>query len=453
MTIMLTRELACRASALSSATLPADILERASQCMLDWAGVALAAQGEPLVSILHNALALEGGTGDASLVGRAGRYPASRAAFFNGAAGHALDYDDVSLVGHPTAPLAPVVLALGEKLGKGGADIVAAFVAGYETQTRIALFMGPSHYASGWHSTATFGAFGAAAAAANLLGLDELRTRHALGLAGTQAAGLKAVFGSMAKPLHAGHAAEVGLRAALFAAAGFTSSPDILEAPQGFGATQSNETSVDAALADPPDGFHLRGNLFKYHAACYLTHSTIEALRELGEKGLDARDVAEIELSVSPTHLGVCNIAAPTDGLQAKFSLRQIAAMVLAGIDTANPASFNDRVARRADLARLRGLVFVKASSEGTSARVTVRRTDGSKLSATRDVAVPEQNLAVQRIRLEAKFRAIVDPSFDVDAIIGALSQFAGLDTVRPLMALLGRAVTPTGVTARPASD
>src|SRR5208282_5374636 len=162
-----------------------------------------------------------------------------------------------------------------------GREVVAAFVAGYEIACRIGMALRPGHYNLGFHSTATVGSFGAAAACARLLGLDAETTATALGIAGTQAAGLKSQFGTMCKPLHAGKAAYHGLLAARLAARGFTARPDILECAQGFARTHSPDFNPERALATPPGGFHLRNNLFKYHAACYLTHAPIETARKL----------------------------------------------------------------------------------------------------------------------------------------------------------------------------
>src|SRR6185437_14670616 len=158
------------------------------------------------------------------------------------------------------------------------------FVAGYETICRVGVAVAPGHYALGFHATATAGSFGAAAACARLLELDPARTAMALGIAATQAAGLKSMFGTMCKPLHAGKAAENGLLAARLAARGFTSRADAIECAQGFAATHGPDFHAQAALADPPGGYYLRGNLFKYHAACYLAHAPIECARAIAAR-------------------------------------------------------------------------------------------------------------------------------------------------------------------------
>ncbi len=171
--------------------------------MLDWFGVALAGLREPLSGILVRELVF-GDRGDATLVGHAQRASVLDAALNNGASSHALDFDDTHTLmsGHPSAPVVPAALALAERDGRDGASFLAAFVVGAELECRLGALLNPGHYAAGFHATGTPGTFGAAAAAAHLLALDDGQWRNAIGLAGTQAAGLKSGFGTMAKPLH-----------------------------------------------------------------------------------------------------------------------------------------------------------------------------------------------------------------------------------------------------------
>ena len=260
--------------------------------------------------------------------------------------------------GHPSAPVLPALLALVESEGARGPDLLAALVAGIELECRLGALLGPGHYAAGFHATATLGAFGAAAACARLLDLDEERWLHAMGIAGTQAAGLKSAFGSMTKPLHAGRAAETGLLAALLARGGFTASPSVLEAPQGFAATHAGGEPTSAALERWTGRFLVRDTLFKYHAACYLTHAAIEASSRLRTRhALAPERIARVEVRVDPSLLAVCNVAEPRTGLEGKFSLRATTAMALLGDDTADPATFT--AARMSDprLVRLRDAI------------------------------------------------------------------------------------------------
>jgi 2-methylcitrate dehydratase PrpD len=388
---------------------PLEALTVAKQCLLDWFGVTLAARREPLVEILANEFAPIDEPSGCTLIGLGRRASRDHAVLINGAMGHALDFDDVIIImGHPTAPVAPVVLAVSEELGASGAQALAAFIAGVEAECRVARLVGPSHYAAGWHGTATFGSFGAATAAAHLLALDQEKLLHALGLAGTQAAGLKSVFGTMSKPLHAGKAAQNGLLAARLAARGFTSDTDILGSRQGFAATQSTTVNVRAAFA-PRALPYVVDALFKYHAACYLTHNTIEAANELrGKAKFRAEDVDSVTVRVQPVHMGVCNIEAPRTGLECKFSLRMTCSLALAGEDTFDDSLFCDATAARNDLVALQQRIKVEPTAPGRGSIVQVQLKDGRQLTCTADVAIPVRDLPSQQKKLEHKFRHLV---------------------------------------------
>src|SRR6516162_4689620 len=243
----LTRALAERAIALCYDELPAPVRELAEQCILDYLGVAIAGSQDPLVRILLDEMAETGGSPQSSIIGHSARLPVLSAALVNGSAAHALDYDDVNMAmpGHPSVAILPGLLALAELKESSGTEVITAFVAGYETSCRIGAALQPGHYALGFHSTGTVGCFGAAAACARLLGLDAEATAMALGIAGTQAAGLKSQFGTMCKPFHAGKAAENGLLSARLAIRGFSSRADLLECEQGFAATHGPDFSPE----------------------------------------------------------------------------------------------------------------------------------------------------------------------------------------------------------------
>jgi 2-methylcitrate dehydratase PrpD len=302
---------------------------------------------------------------------------------------------------------------MAERLRLDGRRIVEAFAAGFETECRIGQLMGPSHYQHGWHNTATLGTMGAAAAICNLLRLDAATTAQALGIAATQAAGLKSVFGTMCKPLHAGRAAANGLFAARLAARGFTSHPAILDVAQGFAATQSQSPRPDAALADPPGGFWLPQTLFKYHAACYLTHSSIEASGMIrSQRGLQAEAIDRVVVKVDPGHLKVCNIETPRTGLEVKFSLRATNALALLGADTADDGLYTDPTAGRADVIALRDRIEIqtwKAPSH-TLSEVVVHLKDGTVLRQAHDVGIPMTDLAAQGEKLTHKFAVLAEP-------------------------------------------
>ncbi len=287
----------------------------AKQCLLDWIGVAMAARDEPLVKILVSEFADEIQKQECSLVGYPQRVSAATAAFINGAMSHALDFDDVITgMGHPTAPVAPAALAVGKSLNASGRDVLLSFILGVEAETRIGRLVGPSHYADGWHATATLGTFGAATACAKLMNLNKPQLLHAYGLAGTQAAGLKSMFGTMTKPFHPGKSAQNGILAARLGKAGYTSDENVLGSSQGFVATQSRTANVNAMTEDA-DRLVIEDALFKYHAACYMTHDSIEASAALrGEHEFAVDDIADVRVRVRQNHLGVCNIQDPADG-------------------------------------------------------------------------------------------------------------------------------------------
>ncbi len=183
-------------------------------------------------------------------------------------------------------------LALAESVDASGEALLTAFLAGYEFACRAGRLAAPSHYLRGYHATSTVGALGAAVVCSRLLGLDAERTATAVGIAATQAAGLKAMFGTQCKPFHAGMSAQHGVRAASLASRGMESRTDALECKQGFAQVMSADFDPAAALGDP-DVFFIRDNLFKYHAACYGTHSAIESARTLrSEHRIDPADVA-----------------------------------------------------------------------------------------------------------------------------------------------------------------
>ena len=362
------------------------------------------------------------------------------AVLINGAMGHALDFDDVIMpMGHPTVPVAPVVVALAEQRGASGAEALIAFIAGVEAECRIARLLGPSHYAKGWHTTATTGTFGAAAAAARLLGVEGPALTHAFALAGTRAAGLKSCFGTMSKPLHPGKAAQNGLLAARLAARGFTSDEDILASAQGFTATQSTTADPAAALA-PRDAPWVVEALFKYHAACYLTHDSIEAANALRtEENIAPAAIEAVTVRVPAGHLGVCNIQDPATGLECKFSLRMTTALALAGEDTFQDALFSDATARRPDLVRLRDRVAIDPTQTGRGCVVTVRLKDGRTLSRTGDVSQPLRDLSRQQ-KLDRKFRHLATPALgeaDVDRVIELCSSLETLPNLSELIGLV----------------
>ena len=439
-----TRTLATRNAAWTFADVPQDARLLVRHCLLDWISVTLPGAQEPLAHMLAEEAREQGGFPQATVIGHGFATSCRQAALVNGAASHALDFDDVnmSFTGHPSVVLVPALLALAEARGASGAAFMTAFVAGYETLCRIGSAVSPGHYALGFHATGTVGTFGAAAACAHLLQLDADDTAVALGIAATEAAGLKAMFGTMCKPLHAGKASADGMMAAQLAARGFTSRSDAIESLQGFAATHGPDFDPAAGLQEPANGLHLRSNLFKYHAACYGTHAAIEAARHLRERhGLHAGDVRRIVVHAAATCDGVCNIAQPRTGLEAKFSLRHVVAMALSGTDTADMASFSDQTTNDPALTKLRDRVqveLVRECNAMTQSEVVIETTDGATLRQRHDCGIPAGDLAAQQLRLEEKFRAFARPMLDEQACLEVLDLVDRLDELPDLSPLAG---------------
>lgn len=443
-----TRWLADRASAIRLEALPPAAVTIARQCILDWFAVTIPGAAEPAVSLLADELLEDGAAPVASLVGLGRKTSIANAALINGTASHALDFDDVNMaiLGHPTVALLPGLLALAEQTGGTQDDVLTAFVAGYEVVCRTGALMSPGHYDHGFHCTSTVGSVGAAAACARLMGLDAETAAVAYGIAATRASGLKSMFGTMCKPLHAGMAAQNGLIAARLAARGFTSRPDALECAQGLAATQSVDFNPQVAMQESPLDFHIGANLFKYHAACYLTHGAIEAGLALRDRsGASSNAIRSIHIRVPPVADRVCNIAAPSTGLEAKFSLRLTVAMALAGRDTSGIGTYTDDLTRDPELVRLRDLAkieFVEGLPEA-KAEVAITVADGSRFEAVHDAGLPDADLQRQGQKLERKFDALVTPVLAerTGVLRDALTGFGGASPVTEITRLAGDSI------------
>lgn len=411
--------------------LPEDVRELARQCLLDWLGVALAGSRAQLVERLLAQADAEGGHAIATVPGRGRRIAPLQAALVNGTASHVLDYDDVNtgMHGHASAPILGALLPLAQQRRASGSALLAAFVAGYELACRAGQSVSPGHYERGYHATASVGVLGAAAACAHLLQLDPERTAHALGVAATQAAGLRSMFGTECKPLHAGLASQAGLRAAQLAELGIVARADALECRVGWADTLAPAFDPRLAQAEP-ERFHIRDNLFKYHASCYGTHATIECLRRLREQGLQASEVERVIVRGERGQETICNIAEPRTGLEAKFSLRFAAAAALAGSDTADPAFFSAESAADPRIVALRDRVRVELGDgwNMVQSEVVVETRDGRVLREIHDAGVPASDVAAQGARLANKFERLAQPVLGKAAAHSLLALVAGLE-------------------------
>ena len=396
-----------------SEDIPDSALEVMRWSILDWCGVALAGYSEPVSEKLRRLALHDGGREEATIVGSPVKVPVRSAALVNGSTSHALDYDDshFSYVGHPSAAVIPAVLAVSEQRQVDLTRFVEAALIGVEATCRIGQWLGRDHYQAGFHQTATSGCLGAALAVSRLLNLSFDETLHALGLATTRASGLKSQFGTMGKPYNAGIAATNGVEVALLAADGFVSRPDGLECEQGFGPSHHGENYYpDTVLDGLGRRFIFESIQHKFHACCHGLHAAIEALKQArDEHGLSASDIDSVNITTNPRWLKVCNIAEPETGLQAKFSYRQVVAMVMNGQDTSALASYSESACADGHNRQMRNKVNVvdDANLSDTESVVRLVTTSGTELESRYDLEAPLQR-SVREQKVLAKADSLV---------------------------------------------
>lgn len=327
-------ELAGFAAGLRFEHIPAEVLRKAEDLLVDWFASAVAGHGSrPVESIARFTQQMGNAGGPAEVIASRGRNTPYLAAMANAAASHVAEQDDVhnGSVFHPATVVFPAAVAIAQAVGASGRQLLAACVAGYEVGIRVGEFLGRSHYKV-FHTTGTAGTLAAAAAAGNLLGLDAQRMRHAFGSAGTQSAGLWEFLRTAAdsKQLHTAHAAGAGLMAACLAQDGFTGADRIFDGPQGLAAGMSSD-------ADPrklSDGLGVRWataeTSFKYHASCRHTHPAADALAQvMRAHSLKAKDIQRV---VTHVHQGAIDVLGPVVDPatvhQSKFSMGTVLALV-----------------------------------------------------------------------------------------------------------------------------
>jgi len=410
---------------------PEPVVREAERRVLDTVAVGVAGAAPGAAGrVATDAVAGLSGDGPATLFG-GGTAPPHDAALANAVAGHALDWDDVlsAIHVHPSVPVVPAVLAVGERTGASGADALAAYVAGVEAQWYLAAPLTPGHYERGWHATGTWGVFGAAAATASVLGLDAESATHALNLAASTAAGLKRNFGSGAKPFHAGHACAAGVVAASLADAGLDASPDALTGTNGFyDLYRGDDPPGLDALPALGDGWVLRdvGLDTKRYPCCYFAHSPMAAA---ARASADAADAARVDPSAVERVTVEASQAArdalaydrPETGLEAKFSAPHAVACAVVREDVA-PGAFAADGLRDDRVARLRERVAFEVDPDlsygSHAARVRLDLADGRSLARERSVPPGSPDAPLSEADLREKFdRCVAGRVADSDAL------------------------------------
>lgn len=394
---------------------PEWVMEEAKRTLVNVLAISISASVHPSSARLLVWARAEGGAPTTSVIGSDLKTSPSLAALVNGFLAHLQDYDDTHYptVLHPSAPVWPAALAAAEETRASGRDALVAFALGCEVACRIAMSVHPWHYDAGWHITGTVGVLGAAAAAGRLHGLDAEQLSHALGFAGTQAGGVREVFGSDGKALHAGRAASNGVQSAEFARAGMTANPEILAGRRGFWAVLSpdghNEEELVGGLGER---WELRRNGLKPYANGVVSHPIQDGVIALrNEHGLTAEQVERIDLRVSRLVPELMNRAAPSTGLEAKFSFQHCAAAAL--VDGAgHDAQFDlDRVLDPA-IAALRAKVTheVDPALPEHEAYISIALTDGRTVSTHVEHASGSPENPLTNDQLSEKFHALVEP-------------------------------------------
>jgi len=455
------RALANRIADVAFDALPVAASHWAKVAILDTVGCTLAGAGEPCARIVERVTTAGAPTGQCLVFGTNHRVGTLDAALINGTAAHALDFDDCSntLGGHPSAPILPALFALAETRTVDGRAFIAAYVAGWETETRIARGINFHHYEKGWHPTATIGVFGSTAACCHLLGLARDVTATALGLAATFASGLKANFGTMTKPLHVGHASRNGLLAALLASEGFTANAGAIEHKQGFLLVfnGAGNFDADAILRDwgRPWDIVQPGVAIKQYPCCGSTHPAVDAMLALvREHGLTPAMVERVDSWTHPRRLAHTNRPDPQSELDAKFSVQYCLARALldrrVSLEHFEGDTFREP-AIRALLPRIHAAPhpdMSMASTEHFGAEVKAALTDGRVLTAKVSRPLgrgPENPLPVEL--LEAKFLNCAARALPMDAAERLLVLLRGLDSASDIRGVTS-AMTPQAALA-----
>jgi 2-methylcitrate dehydratase PrpD len=427
---------------------PARARERAATAVCDTIGVILAGASEPAARIVRSTITSES-RGNCRIVGTAERASASEAAFANGVAAHALDFDDMCFVSmaHPSCALVPAALAAGELADASGRELLDAYIVGFELECRLGLVMNPRHYhARGWHCTSSIGTLGAAAVAARLLRLSPAAASHAVGIAASLACGFKENLGTMVKPLHAGVAARNGVMAARLAHQGFTASEIALDGPQGYLAVMDSErppADLATVTADLGQRWEIltSGITVKLYPSCAATHPPLDLLLQLVRThGFGADDVETIDVEVDSMTPRLLIYDRPATGLEAKFSMPFCAAAAIVfgqpTIDTFTADQIADaRVQQLLPRVTLRANTSFDAAAPLSQARVTVQLRDGRTLTEQADGARGYPGRLTDA-ELSAKFLGCAERSLSRRAARLALQAWRGIEAAPKITAL-----------------
>lgn len=422
-------------------------LARAKMAFLDCLGCIVAGARTAPAGILHSSIAEFGGLPQASVFGTCIKTSVALAALANGVAGHVEDYDDMiftGLMGHPSVVLVPAAMALGEAHQKSGKDILWSYVLGFEIDTQVGSCINPEHYAAGWHSTSSIGIFGATAAASYLLGLSPQAFACALGIAASNAAGLRKNFGSMAKSFHAGHAAERAVWAATLASKGFSANENVFDGDDGFLSVYAGpargftkERSLDRKISLAIDSVGI-----KPYACCGAGVSPIDAMLDLlAGQVIKAKDVSKIECVVSELARQIMPFDKASNGPEGKYCIEYCLAVTLLDGRAGLEQFSDERVASR-DVQEIMARVQVSTSKTMVSGgarfgvELTLHLRNGSKLTTRLDTPRGHPERPLTKDVLMDKFmqctRGVIDEPH-ARRVAELVARIEALDTVSAL--------------------
>lgn len=380
-------------------------------------------------------------SGGAAILGTSLHAAPASAAFVNGVAGHVLDFDDMTpiMIGHPSVVLVPAILAIAQTRAMRMGDVLDAYVAGFEVAAWFGRRMIPAHYEAGWHSTSSIGVFGATAACARLLGLDAESMLNALGIAASLASGIRANFGSMTKSLHAGQAAEAGVRAAMLSAEGFTSNTTLFDRSDGYFGLYGTQSPARYTLAAGQLEIDTTGIGLKPYACCGAGVSVMDAAIDIFRRhNLHPAQIASAQCRVSAMASRIMPYENPADGLQAKYSLPYCVAVGLLDGDGGN-AQFEDARVLREDVQSLIRRVTVTADSSMTQGQglfgveLRVVLNDGRVLVETLDTPRGHPTRPMSDDALGKKFFDCVAPVLGQAQADHALAALRPIDHEQPV--------------------
>ena len=416
------------------ADIPPAVRAEAVRSIVNWIGVTIGGSQESAVRVAAEALSPYSGPGKSSLFGRSEKLDPLNAALINGISSHVLDYDDTHLatIIHPAGPIAASLFALSEVHPMTGAEFLHAFILGAEVECRLGNAIYQSHYGMGWHISGTCGVFGAAAACGKILGLDTQKMAWALGIAATQSAGLKIMFGTMCKSFNMGQAAENGLRAALLAQKGFTSSEQSLEGKDGYVNAASRQHDYDQLTRGLGYHYEISLNTYKPFACGIVLHPAIDGVLQLRkEHDLRTSDIQSIDVRANPLILQLTGKAEPSTGLEGKFSVyHALAVAVVRGY--AGTQEFSDEAVRDPQVVALRQRVKVTtdASVRSDEAFVKIVMTDGRSFEKNVQHAVGSRENPLSNHDLEFKFRKLAEGILPNPQMEGVLSMAWNIETL-----------------------